>query len=230
MFFLILLSIVSDVIGDKASSILNLIILIIFTIDTLHSLWKSDDKWKYIKENPLDFVSIIPFYNGFRVMRIIPLTLDLIRITSIGQKYMLPVLLRLRDSGVGRLFNIFVVVFILLPLPLLWIEPNIKTYEDLIWWEMQTVTTVGYGDIVIKTGMGRIIGMILMILGVGIISAFTSQLTKAIGNPKRIIHRKKDFEIDELLHTTNFSVDELDTIQMWLDGERKKRLNKNPKH
>lgn len=45
---------------------------------------------------------------------------------------------------------------------------------------MQTVTTVGYGDIEITSKFGRIIGMILMILGVSLISILTSNLLNLI--------------------------------------------------
>lgn len=62
----------------------------------------------------------------------------------------------------------------------MWIENDIKSYEDLIWWTMQTVTTVGYGDIEITSKFGRIIGMILMILGVSLISILTSNLLNLI--------------------------------------------------
>ncbi|HGF8104590.1 TPA: potassium channel family protein [Enterococcus faecium] len=79
-----------------------------------------------------------------------------------------------------KFFTWFFLIIIVLPLPLLWIENDIKSYEDLIWWTMQTVTTVGYGDIEITSKFGRIIGMILMILGVSLISILTSNLLNLI--------------------------------------------------
>ncbi|HGF7917185.1 TPA: potassium channel family protein, partial [Enterococcus faecium] len=77
-----------------------------------------------------------------------------------------------------KFFTWFFIIIIVLPLPLLWIEADIKNYEDLIWWTMQTVTTVGYGDIEITSKFGRIIGIVLMILGVSLISILTSNILK----------------------------------------------------
>lgn len=37
---------------------------------------------------------------------------------------------------------------------------------DAIWWAMETVTTVGYGDVIPKTTLGRIIGGVTMISGI----------------------------------------------------------------
>ena len=44
-----------------------------------------------------------------------------------------------------------------------------KTWQDSIWWAVVTVTTVGYGDFFPETMAGRIVGMILMLLGIGLL-------------------------------------------------------------
>jgi voltage-gated potassium channel Kch len=45
---------------------------------------------------------------------------------------------------------------------------------DGIWWAIVTATTVGYGDISPVTTEGRIIAVVLMLLGIGVIGAFTA--------------------------------------------------------
>lgn len=226
MFLLVIVTMVVNVLEENMNNLINYVILFLFSLDTFHALWKSKNKKEYFKYHFLDFVALIPFYHGFRMLKFIPLTLQLIRITSIGQRYFLPVVLRLREIGTGRLLNAFLLIFIFLPLPLLWLEPNIKDYGDLIWWEMQTVTTVGYGDIVIETSFGRAIGIVLMVLGVGIITTFTSSVTRALSNPKSVIPNKKTEELDELLKTKNFSMEDLEIIEAWVNLEKKKRLKK----
>ena len=55
------------------------------------------------------------------------------------------------------------------------LEP--KTFDDFglaAWWAVETVTTVGYGDIVPVTPQGRIVGTVLMITGVSMIPLVTS--------------------------------------------------------
>ena len=50
--------------------------------------------------------------------------------------------------------------------------PNtqIKTYLDSLWWCVATVTTVGYGDIVPVSNLGRIVAMFYMFFGISMVS------------------------------------------------------------
>lgn len=50
--------------------------------------------------------------------------------------------------------------------------PNtqIKTYLDSLWWCVATVTTVGYGDIVPVSNLGRIVAIFYMFFGISMIS------------------------------------------------------------
>ena len=49
-----------------------------------------------------------------------------------------------------------------------------------MWWSFVTVTTVGYGDKVPTTSSGRLIAMVLMTLGVGLVSVLTSSIASAL--------------------------------------------------
>ena len=51
--------------------------------------------------------------------------------------------------------------------------------DDGIWWAMVTATTVGYGDLVPVTPMGRIIAMIFMIVGIGLFGILSGHLAAA---------------------------------------------------
>ena len=48
------------------------------------------------------------------------------------------------------------------------------------WWAVQTVTTVGYGDVVPTTAVGRVIGGIEMVLGVSFIAFTTAGVTSTV--------------------------------------------------
>lgn len=51
---------------------------------------------------------------------------------------------------------------------------EIKNLIDAFWWVSATVTTVGYGDVVPVTEIGRLMGIILMFVGITIIGSFIS--------------------------------------------------------
>jgi voltage-gated potassium channel len=42
-----------------------------------------------------------------------------------------------------------------------------------IWWAVQTVTTVGYGDVVPSNGWGRLVASVLMVIGFATLSLLT---------------------------------------------------------
>jgi voltage-gated potassium channel Kch len=55
------------------------------------------------------------------------------------------------------------------------VEPH--TFTDIglsFWWAVETITTVGYGDIVPSSTAGRIVGAALMLTGVSLIPLVTS--------------------------------------------------------
>jgi voltage-gated potassium channel len=57
-------------------------------------------------------------------------------------------------------------------------EP-VGLFEGL-WWAMVTLFTVGYGDFVPKTVPGRVLGMVVMASGIGLVSAITGALASAM--------------------------------------------------
>jgi len=57
-------------------------------------------------------------------------------------------------------------------------EP-VGLFEGL-WWAMVTLFTVGYGDFVPKTVPGRVLGMVVMVSGIGLVSAITGSLASAM--------------------------------------------------
>jgi voltage-gated potassium channel len=45
-----------------------------------------------------------------------------------------------------------------------------------IWWALETVTTVGYGDVPVKAVDGRIIAMVVLLVGIGFLSVLTATI------------------------------------------------------
>lgn len=46
-----------------------------------------------------------------------------------------------------------------------------------LWWALQTVTTVGYGDVVPKATVGRVVGAVVMLSSIAFLSVLTAAIT-----------------------------------------------------
>lgn len=89
------------------------------------------------------------------------------------------------------------------------VDPAIHTPWDGIWWAWETATTVGYGDIVPVSAIGRILGGILMLMGIGLISLLAANFS-AYFISKNAFFKK---EREELLEVLKHMQDRLDKIE-----------------
>ncbi|QES51018.1 ion transporter [Streptomyces venezuelae] len=54
---------------------------------------------------------------------------------------------------------------------------SIRTFGDALWWVCETLTTVGYGDVVPVTAGGRGIAVLLMVCGLALLGAVTGSFS-----------------------------------------------------
>lgn len=200
---LLLLTVISLFLDRQSASYINFGVWFLFTIDYFVRLFKSPKKWYFFKTHILDLIAIIPFYTVFRYFKALTLFFFIFRASSLGKRYFGVHYKNLEESEFGRVFIAFILIFIILPIPLVWIEPQMKTYEDVLWWAIQTTTTVGYGDIVPVTQIGRLVGVILMIIGIGLIGTLASFLTRLFLSAKRlsfkqVLHNSEHWGIEEV--------------------------------
>jgi voltage-gated potassium channel len=60
------------------------------------------------------------------------------------------------------------------------IDPNIRTPWDGIWWALATVSTVGYGDVVPTSALGRLLGAGLVVTGIALFVIITANILALI--------------------------------------------------
>jgi voltage-gated potassium channel len=56
---------------------------------------------------------------------------------------------------------------------------DFETYGEAVWWAAQTVTTVGYGDVIPESTFGKAMAVLVMVFGVTAVSFITAVVTSA---------------------------------------------------
>jgi voltage-gated potassium channel Kch len=73
---------------------------------------------------------------------------------------------------------------------LIWVLDH-KEFHGLgvsVWWALQTVTTVGYGDVTPKAVSGRLVGGFVMLEGTALLAIVTAAITSTFIERARIAH------------------------------------------
>ena len=87
-----------------------------------------------------------------------------------------------------------------------------------VWWALQTVTTVGYGDVVPAGATGKVIGGIEMVLGVSFISFLTAGVTSAV--IQRSQDKRHEEERAQEIQDLQRLIETLGEIRAAIDGSR----------
>ena len=54
------------------------------------------------------------------------------------------------------------------------------TFGESVWWAAQTVTTVGYGDVIPQTAFSKVIAVLVMFFGIATLSLTTAVVTSIV--------------------------------------------------
>ena len=81
----------------------------------------------------------------------------------------------LHRENLFRLMGVIVALVVAGAVGLTYFEEN-RPLPDALWWSIVTVTTVGFGDISPLTLGGRLIGVVLMFFGIGVLGMFTATI------------------------------------------------------
>ena len=92
---------------------------------------------------------------------------------------------RLHEDAIVAAVNLLVFIFAMTALVLVLRggqEPGLNTYVDALYFTVTTLTTTGYGDILMTTGIGRLLAVGIMVVGVGLFL----RLARAIFLPAKV--------------------------------------------
>lgn len=190
----------------------ELVSVLIFTTEYLLRIWSAIEDSRYAHPlwgrvrymlTPLiliDLIAILPFYLpmfiGFdmRFIRVFRL-FRVFRIFKLGRYSNAMHLLGrvFRKQKEELLIVVFLMVFLMVISATLMffvegeVQPNhFKNIPQTMWWAVSTLTTVGYGDVVPMTVVGKVLGSVISILGIGLFalptgilaSGFTEELRR----------------------------------------------------
>lgn len=71
---------------------------------------------------------------------------------------------------------------------------DFATIPDALWWAVITMTTVGFGDVVPITPMGKVIGGVIAVIGIGMVALPAGLLAAAFS--EQLHERERQFEIE----------------------------------
>ncbi len=110
----------------------------------------------------------------------------------------LKILLKIiRLSSVDKLIYGFIIFVFLNAFILDFSEPTIKNYGDAVWYSFVSFTTIGFGDFVATTFVGRISTVILSLYGILIVGIIPGII---VSYYQEVINIKKNNNITEFLN------------------------------
>jgi len=217
MIGLIVLNVIAVIIGSVQSIedeyqfelfLFEVFSVIIFTVELILRFWitQKDKQSGYRKtfwKNPynwIDLISILPFYLSllFTVdLRLFRL-LRLVRIIRLSRYFRsMSLLTSVMKQEIKPMLSALVMILVLMLFSasgIYWLEKDVQpdtfgNLPDSLWWVIVTLSTVGYGDAVPLTAMGKILGSIIMILGIGMVALPAGMLASRFSD---MMHRQQE--------------------------------------
>ena len=156
----------------------------LFLLDWLWDVKRAPDRARFLRRNWWALLGMVPLAAGelgflrlFRIFRV----LRVLRAFRSIAEFLGSIQRALKGGHVTKLAIVSGSITLCGSL-LVWLversEPGTQMprYSDALWWAMATVTTIGYGDVIPHTALGRIIAAFLMVTGVGTIGLLAGQV------------------------------------------------------
>jgi voltage-gated potassium channel Kch len=181
------------------------VLCLIFLADFLLRLKRAPHKRTYLIDGRgwLDLLGSLPF-PGLRLARLFRMA----RVSGIVRRYgprRIWEMIAVDRAGSALLGTLFLTIIVLefgsifvLAAEARADNANILTASDALWWSYVTVTTVGYGDRFPVTTSGRLVGVAMLTIGVGLFGVLTGFLANAFLAPKQTAPDQRQQPSDDL--------------------------------
>lgn len=167
-------------ISVRAGHYLDWIIWSAFLLETVVISRLVRDPWRYLRGNWMNLVIIVaglpwlwddsPFLPVARALRLLMLMTLIVHVGSFSREM-------LKRNSLGPTMIVLMLVTSLGGVLIAHFDPAFHSPWDGIWWAWVTVTTVGYGDFIPQTMVGRVFAVLLMLMGVGLIALLSATMT-----------------------------------------------------
>jgi voltage-gated potassium channel len=165
-------------------------IVIIFAVEYSLRLWSAENKVKYIFSfySIIDLMVILPFFIGMVDISFIRLLrwFRILRLIRFIDKKILFATISTEDGMIFAriLFTLFAIVFIYSGLIYQVEHPvnpeNYGTFLDAFYFSVVTMTTVGFGDVVPISELGRLLTVLMIFTGIALIPWQVGDLIKRV--------------------------------------------------
>lgn len=174
--------------------IFNLIVWGLFVIDVVVTPFLLKEKRRYFKQNWLKLVIVmlgIPPFLGYTHALVLYRFLDPLLALLLLSSWSDFALRSLSDNRLLTTLVTFLCVVIVGGFLIAGLDPAFSSPWDGFWWAWVTMSTVGYGDYVPVTGLGRLFAAFLIFLGLGFFSVITANFA-ALFLQKDVSHIEKE--------------------------------------
>jgi len=157
----------------------------IFLLEYVVMVVFSPKRIAYVRQNPLNLVVVVLSYPAlpamFGLVRLARLArfLRLVRLMTVTARAIEALRIIFWRRGVAFVAGISAFIIFAGGTCLTLLEPQTVRggFGDGVWWAIVTASTVGYGDIAPTTLPGRLIAVVLMLTGVGLMSTLAASIT-----------------------------------------------------